>query len=88
MVFPERQMELQIIEKIPCQYCGRFLTAVELKLDKKADIIKTIVLVMTTEFIRIESKVISKSQKLNKKRDNHKNQNWILYVNKNVNLEK
>lgn len=36
MLFPEQQRELQIIEKIPCQYCGRFLTAVELKLDKKS----------------------------------------------------
>lgn len=34
--FPDKPRELHIIEKIPCQYCGRFLTAVELKLDKKS----------------------------------------------------
>jgi len=36
VLFPEQPRELQIIEKIPCQYCGRFLTAIELKQDKKS----------------------------------------------------
>ena len=36
VLFPEKPRELQIIEKIPCQYCGRFLTAIELKQDKKS----------------------------------------------------
>ena len=36
VLFPEKARELQIIEKIPCQYCGRFLTAIELKHDKKS----------------------------------------------------
>jgi len=36
LLFPEMPRELQIIEKIPCQYCGRFLTAIELKQDKKS----------------------------------------------------
>ena len=36
VLFPEKARELQIIEKIPCQYCGRFLTAIELKQDKKS----------------------------------------------------
>ena len=35
LLFPEKPRELQIIEKIPCQYCGRLLTAVELSRDKK-----------------------------------------------------
>jgi len=35
LLFPEKPRELQIIEKIPCQYCGRFLTTIELKQDKK-----------------------------------------------------
>ena len=36
LLFPEKPRELKIIEKIPCQYCGRFLTAVELKQDKNS----------------------------------------------------
>ena len=36
VLFPEKARELQIIEKIPCQYCGRFLTAIELKQDLKS----------------------------------------------------
>ena len=36
LLLPEKPRELQIIEKIPCQYCGRFLTAIELKQDKKS----------------------------------------------------
>ena len=34
--FPDKPRELQIIEKIPCQYCGRLLTTVELSRDKNS----------------------------------------------------
>ena len=36
LLFPEKAQGITDNWKIPCQYCGRFLTAIELKQDKKS----------------------------------------------------
>jgi len=62
LLFPEKPRELQIIEKIPCQYCGRFLTAIELKQDKKVDIILIIAVEIQIIYTKVENQGISKKK--------------------------
>ena len=62
-MFPEKPRELQIIEKIPCQYCGRFLTAIELKQDfKKVDIVLIIAVEIQIIYTKVENQGISKKK--------------------------
>ena len=67
-----------------CEYCGRFLTATELKQDKKAVIILIIVEVIQIIYIKVGNQGILQRQHQNKK----KTLNQILNAKGRTNLEK